>query len=74
MQSRREAIQTRKNQSEFKSGMMELQAIRARLNEGIERNGISDMKEHFRIGSTKELRVLSTAHLISQFTTSLFCC
>ena len=37
---------------------MELHAIRARLQEGIERNGISDMKEVNRVSTTKDLKVL----------------
>lgn len=37
--------------------MMELHAIRARLQEGIERNGISDMKEVNRVSTTKDLKV-----------------
>lgn len=58
MQSKREGNQMKKDYQDFKSGMMELQAIRARLNEGIERNGISDLKELNRVSTTKELRVL----------------
>lgn len=59
MQARQTDNQTKKKDQEFKSSMMELQAIRARLQEGIERNGISDMKEVNRVNTTKELKVLT---------------
>lgn len=59
MQARHTDNQTKKRDQEFKSGMMELHAIRARLQEGIERNGNCDMKEVSRVSTTRELKVLS---------------
>jgi hypothetical protein len=67
LQAKNLDLQTQKKSQAFESGMMELSAIRHRLQEGIAANAKHDAQESQRVSSTEQLRVCFLGFLGAEY-------